>query len=91
MTSNTIQTKADEENYWCRVNEDITDNDNTNQEGDVSKGISNQIDIDYSTLQNKCALLEKNIQVKNKLIQTYHTKLQEIVHAGTDVLILTGE
>ena len=45
----------------------------------------------YVRLQVKVASLENKIESKNKLIMKYRAKLREMVHAATDVLMLTGE
>ena len=42
-------------------------------------------------LQGEVASLENKIEPKNKLIMKYRAKLREMVHAATDVLMLTGE
>ena len=80
-----------EDKHGCRVKEDTTEDGSTIWEDKQVYNGTSRIDKGYATLQYKCALLEKKIEEKNKLIRTYHAKLLEMVYIATDILMLTGE
>ena len=61
----------------------------TSEEGRyASEGMSRD---ENGYLGDKCSLLERKIELKNKLIQKYRVNLREMIQAATNILMLTGD